>query len=62
MKLWKYKMNYGVKALAAFMIYNSYQNYCVADEENFLTETQRSMHRVNILLGGAGLTGLCLLI
>ena len=61
-KLWKYKINYGVKALAAFMIYNSYQTYCEADETRLLSETEQGMYRANIVLTAAGATGVFLII
>lgn len=61
-RLWKYKFNYGVKALAAFMIYNSYQSYNEADGTRLLTATEQGMYRANILVSAAAATGIYLII
>ena len=61
-QLWKYKFNYGAKAFAAFLIYNSYSTYSTANEVNFLTDKQKAAYAGNGLFCVAGFTGLCLVI
>lgn len=60
--LWKYKFNYGVKALAAFAVFSSIQTYKLTNEENFLSEKQRAMLASNTVIFSGVFTGLCLVI
>ena len=59
---WTYKFNYLAKGLLAYNAYRAFASYKQADAENFLTESQRNGHRINIVGATGLLGGVCMII
>ena len=59
---WTYKFNYLAKGALAFLTYRQMAAYAKADEENFLSEMQKTSHRVGISAAAGAFAGTCLLI
>lgn len=59
---WTYKFNYLAKGALAFMTYRQCAAYSKADEENFLSEMQKTSHRVGIASFAGIFFGTCMFI
>ena len=59
---WTYKFNYLAKGALAYYTYNQWAAYNKADEENFLSEKQRTGYRCSVGVAAGAFVGTCLLI
>ena len=59
--LWRYKFNYAVKGVAAYIVYQEYANYQHLASKTIMTHQEDAQYITNMLVKGGALGAICLL-